>query len=476
MDRLPDVRDACFGEDTVLEIARGGLDAEHHVLAQEHIAVCDDCRRLVAMEVAAASEAEGIDPDSVWSIAKKEALAPSSLVRVGRYTLLARIGAGGSGVIFRARDPQLRRDVALKLVRTETTGNDPAAARRLLREAQAMARLAHPNVVAVHDAGIHQGQVFLAMELVEGQTLRQWSKTRRSQREVLDMFVAAGRGLEAAHGAGLVHRDFKPSNVLVGHDGRPRVTDFGLARSVSRDASFALTAISGDVPLADGTESVTLAGMLVGTPSYMAPEQFLGQPTDARTDQFGFCVALYEAVHGQRPFAGSTLQEIAFEVTGGNVRVPPTGGVPASVAAAIARGLRVSPDERFPSMSELLAALSEEPGETKRPAKRRGPALVLAGATTLGVLAAWRLAPTPEAPALARSSGAFHARASEPAPAEAAGPREVPADAPAETPAASSASAAPAATQGPAIAGPRPGPAPERPRDPELILDPWAPR
>ncbi|MEJ7730846.1 MAG: serine/threonine-protein kinase [Polyangiaceae bacterium] len=474
MDPAPDVRGACFGEDTVLEIAAGGLDAEHHALAQEHLAVCDDCRRLVAVVVASTSDAEGIDLDSVCAIPQKEALARSSAVQVGRYTLLARIGAGGSGVIFRARDPQLRRDVALKLVRAETTGNDPAAARRLLREAQAMARLAHPNVVTVYDAGMHEGQVFLAMELVDGQTLRQWSKTRRSHREVLDMFVAAGRGLEAAHGAGLVHRDFKPSNVLVGHDGRPRVTDFGLARTVALDPSCALTAVS-DFPLEGGVETVTLAGMLVGTPQYMAPEQFLGLTTDARTDQFGFSVALYEAIHGRRPFAGRTLQELAFEVTHGNVLVPPLGSVPPNVARAIARGLHVSPEERFPSMSELLAALGEEPAETKRPAKRRGSALVLAAAATVAVIAAWRAAPTPEAPALARSSGAFHARASEPAPPGAA-PREAPGDARAETPPASSAPAAPAATQGPAVSGPRPGSAAERPRDPELILDPWAPR
>src|SRR5215470_6274154 len=223
--------------------------------------------------------------------------------RFGRYEVLRHAGAGGMGDVYAAYDPELERNVALKLLRPGTAG---ARAAELKREAQALARLAHANVVAVHDVGTSDGQVYVAMELVEGPTLRAWlAEKPRTAVEILAVFDAAGQGLSAAHGAGLVHRDFKPENVLLGADGRARVTDFGLA-------------------VAAGA-----AGELAGSVPYMAPEQLQGEAVDARADQFAFAVALYEALYGERPFAGSTggdvtpTEALLLEVLEGRVRPAP---------------------------------------------------------------------------------------------------------------------------------------------------------
>jgi serine/threonine protein kinase len=247
-----------------------------------------------------------------------------------------------------------------------------------LREAQAMARLAHPNVVAIFDAGEVDGQVFIAMELVDGTTLRKWLGEPRDVAAILETFVAAGRGLAAAHGAGLVHRDFKPENVLIGGDGRVRVTDFGLARRTEEPTTERHVA-----PSITGHDlTVTVTGAMLGTPAYMAPEQFRGEDLDARSDQFSFCVALYEAVYASRPFAGQTWEAIAAEVISGEPRTPPPDIAPPSVWAALARGLSAHRDDRFPSMNALLDALA---GEPLRHAKPRVGAW-LAG-VTLGVAA-----------------------------------------------------------------------------------------
>jgi len=267
---------------------------------------------------------------------------------VGRYVILDRIGAGGMGVVYAAYDPELDRKVALKLLRPERFGSEPDRL-RLLREAQALARLTHPNVVAVHDAGTFGDQVFVAMELVEGKTLRQWlAEEPRSRREILGHFLAAGRGLAAAHAAGLVHRDFKPENVLIGRDGRARVVDFGLARAF------------GD---AEGEEW----GMVLGTPAYMAPEQLQGIATDVRSDQFGYCVSLYEALYRERPFAGKGPREIAETVLRGEIRAEPAGTkVPGWLRQVLLRGLKARPEDRYPSMDDLLRDLERDPEAVRR--------------------------------------------------------------------------------------------------------------
>ncbi len=228
---------------------------------------------------------------------------------IGRFLVGGVLGQGGMGVVMRARDPELGRDVAIKLLQPGQRG---LAGLRLGREAQAMAKLSHPNVVNVYDVGEHDGAMYIAMELVEGSTLRAWRQAAtRTWREVLAMYVAAGRGLAAAHAAGLVHRDFKPDNVLVGADGRPRVTDFGLVAADGRAVE------SGDTRGAALDANLTVQGSVLGTPAYMAPEQWRGETVDPRTDQFAFCVALWEALHGERPFEGETTAVVRQAILDG---------------------------------------------------------------------------------------------------------------------------------------------------------------
>ncbi|HET9988068.1 MAG TPA: serine/threonine-protein kinase, partial [Kofleriaceae bacterium] len=238
---------------------------------------------------------------------------------VGRYVVLDVLGEGGMGVVYSAFDPELDRKVAIKLLQTRESGSTPSTKQGgeqkawLVREAQALARLSHPNVVAVYDVGtLNEDQVFVAMELVEGVTLREWLKAEaRPWREVLPVLVAAGAGLAAAHEAGLVHRDFKPDNVLVARDGRPRVMDFGLARlrrasthddaqpKDTSDVAPSAGAIETRSPL---SEQLTIAGAMLGTPAYMAPELYNGATADARSDQFAFAVTLFEALFRARPY------------------------------------------------------------------------------------------------------------------------------------------------------------------------------
>ncbi len=277
---------------------------------------------------------------------------------LGRYLVLGALGAGGMGVVYSAYDPELDRKVAIKLLRTDVAGEDAGQARRrLLREAQAMARLQHPQVIAVYDVGTIKSQVFIAMELVEGGTLSSWLKAKqRPLQEILDVYTLAGRGLAAAHAAGLVHRDFKPDNVLVGKDGQVRVTDFGLARSVNQNDEHSQMLQASDPVMG---EQITLAG----TPRYMAPEQYSGDPVEQRTDQFSFCVALYEAVYGVAPFAGDTIGSRGFNVVRGRIVSPPADArVPAWIQKVLLRGLSVRPESRYSNMDTLLAALNRDRG------------------------------------------------------------------------------------------------------------------
>jgi tetratricopeptide (TPR) repeat protein/predicted Ser/Thr protein kinase len=298
---------------------------------------------------------------------------------IGRYVVLERIGSGGMGVVYAAFDPELDRKIALKLVADDGTAGS-AAGNRLAREAQAMAKLDHENVVTVHDVGSWGEQVFIAMEYLDGGTLGQWMRAApRPWREVLDTLRRAGAGLAAAHDAGIVHRDFKPDNVLLGRDGRVRVVDFGLAR-----------AIGGDVDRTDGRElgksldgldrQLTMTGARIGTPAYMSPEQHRGEPADAASDQFSFCVTAFEAFYGQAPFAGVTLAELASNVIDGVLREPPRREVPSWIFAQLVRGLQRDPARRHPSMRALLEALSID-----RDARRR--ARVRTAGIVVGVVA-----------------------------------------------------------------------------------------
>jgi tetratricopeptide (TPR) repeat protein/TolB-like protein len=290
--------------------------------------------------------------------------------KIGRFVVEGQLGAGAMGVVYAAHDRELDRRVALKVLKG--TG-DQEALLRLQREGQAMARVTHPNVITVHEAGIQGRLVFLAQELLDGGSLRQWLEGKHSQREILDKFIAAGRGLAAAHAAGLVHRDFKPDNVLLGKDGRVRVSDFGLARSLAGLQTMPheprldpAQATKQDIihsPMA----TMTMTGAVMGTPLYMSPEQHRGEPADERSDQFSFCVALYQALYGDQPFAGKTVVALADAVIAGRMQPPPkTAKVPAHLRKVLLRGLSVDPAKRYPSMDVLLADLTHDPARKLR--------------------------------------------------------------------------------------------------------------
>ncbi|MCA9656315.1 MAG: serine/threonine protein kinase, partial [Myxococcales bacterium] len=311
--------------------------------------------------------------------------------QVGRYIIVDVIGTGGMGQVFSAYDPELDRKIALKLLRIKARRSDRRAGERLVREAQALAKLAHPNVVTVFDAGAHGDQVFVAMEHIQGITLKAWLREReRSWQEVVDVMREVGRGLAAAHAAGLVHRDLKPDNVMLGRDGRARVLDFGLARRFgddSVDEELAFDAQGEPVGLersGSGPDvALTATGMVLGTPRFMAPEQFSGGHIDARSDQFAFCVVLYRALFGGPPFAGEDYRSLGRAVLRGERVTPPrVRGLPRSVRQAVERGLSVSKDDRFPSMEPLLEVLDRARGSRRRRAAQVG---LLGAAGMLGL-------------------------------------------------------------------------------------------
>lgn len=295
---------------------------------------------------------------------------------LGRYRLEHVLGAGAIGVVHAALDCDLHRRVAVKVLRSVSATRE--AKDRLLREARAMARLAHPNVVTVYEVGTANGRDFIAMELVRGEPLIQWLRAaRRPVDAIVDAFVAAGRGLAAAHAAGIVHRDFKPHNVLLSRDGRVAVTDFGLAR-IAHELPLALDATT---PLGGHRVcppvALTSTGELLGTPAYMAPEQWQGGAVTPATDQFAFCVALWEALGGERPYRGQSPEALRREVVRGP-RALDDSRIPRRLRALLRRGLDPDPQRRWASMAALLARLARA---------RRGPRVALASACTLGAAA-----------------------------------------------------------------------------------------
>ncbi len=319
-------------------------------------------QRLALIDTAASGQASIVTGATLYS--GSAPVGPISLPpRVGRFLVIRTLGAGGMGVVAEAYDPELDRRVALKLLKSDHARLDSQT--RLLREAQAMARLSHPNVVQVYDVGVVDDQVFIAMELVRGQTLGAWLDAQpRHWREVVRVFSDAGRGLAAAHAAGLVHRDFKPDNVLLAADGRVRVADFGLAREEHHDHA-ALAENPGERKLL--ADTLTATGVLMGTPVYMSPEQHSGLVAGPASDIFSFSVALFEALHGARPFAGDTMVALAHNVLQGAVLPAPSGrGVPAWLDAVVRRGLATRPEDRHPSFEALLVELARDPAASRR--------------------------------------------------------------------------------------------------------------
>jgi tetratricopeptide (TPR) repeat protein/predicted Ser/Thr protein kinase len=315
---------------------------------------------------------------------------------VGRYMVLRKLGAGGMGVVYAAHDPELDRRVALKLLLPRAAGGSVSAGHaRLLREAQALAKLAHPNVVAVHDVGMYGEGVWVAMELVDGHTLGAWAaRQHRRWPEVLHVLTEAARGVAAAHDAGLVHRDLKPDNVMIGSDGRVRVMDFGLAHGRVPPAGTIDLAAAPDKEappeLAALASRLTRVGAIQGTPLYMAPEQWLGQEAGAAADQFGWSVMAWELLYGERPFAGDTVMTIATHVLAGQRRPPAKGRVvPKWLRRVVERGLTIDPRRRWPTMEALLAAIHR--GMTRSRAWLAST--TIAGIATLAAGASYRFAP-----------------------------------------------------------------------------------
>lgn len=294
----------------------------------------------------------------------------SQPTRIGRYILLKQLGEGAMGVVYAAYDEELDRKVAVKILHPSSQSDDQLR-NRILREAQALARVSSPNVVHAYQVGEMGSQIFVAMEFVNGTTLSKWqAEAGRSWQEILRMYIAAGQGLRDAHQAGLIHRDFKPDNVLIGKDGWPRVADFGLARIEAKSKTdihtddSSIGAVVSANPMKLPLRALTQAGVVMGTPLYMPPEQHLGESTDSRSDQFSFCVALYEALYRQMPFSGDTLESLRFSVISGKIlNRPADSHVPNVVHEAILRGLSTAPAHRFPSMSDLLTALTFDPSK-----------------------------------------------------------------------------------------------------------------
>jgi tetratricopeptide (TPR) repeat protein len=323
---------------------------------------------------------------------------------LGRYVVLNLVGRGGMGEVYAAYDPELDRRIAVKLLRADREGEAGASmTAHLLREAQAIARLSHPSVVVVYDVGICNGQVFIAMEFVKGQTAAEWVRaTPRSWQDILRVYVVAGHGLAAAHHAGLVHRDFKPHNVMVGEDGSVRITDFGLARWVG--SAQESPSPSNAAPGATSNLDLIGTGTSFGTPAYMAPEQRARCAADARSDQFSYCVSLHEALYGRRP--GDTyipLVARGMSASRGAGPVPHSrlpslahrsATVPRWVRLAVDRGLNPAPADRWPSMSDLLDRLERTPVRRRR--MTTAAVLLSLGAMVLGLLGNRLVHPGPD--------------------------------------------------------------------------------
>jgi tetratricopeptide (TPR) repeat protein/tRNA A-37 threonylcarbamoyl transferase component Bud32 len=344
----------------VIERRLGDRDAAR---MHQHVDGCGRCRALM---VALVGGGEGHDAHLLESTAPALGGPPHVLpagTQMGRYVLGEPIGTGAMGTVYRARDPQLGRSVALKMVRRAhfAATDAPMLRARLLREAQAMARISHPNVVVIYDVELIGDELCIAMEHIDGCTLRQWLGRERAWPEIVAVFAAAARGLAAAHHASVVHRDFKPDNVLMTASGRVVVTDFGLARDAGEGPD--LQAMGGPATV---SPKLTSGGALIGTPNYMSPEQVDGKPADARSDQFAFGVALWEALYGRRPFAGESVTALREAMTAPPRRPAKRNRVPAGLARIARRTLAVDPADRFPSMTVLADALEKAPRARRR--------------------------------------------------------------------------------------------------------------
>ncbi|MEM6993508.1 MAG: serine/threonine-protein kinase [Myxococcota bacterium] len=406
MDRLePSVGDPtpCPSDDTLAALVAGGLPEDALLGLYDHADGCLDCRDLIAglarvQRVARDAEAQTLRPEPGGSL-EPAASGIEPGVQVDHYRIERQIGQGGMGRVFAAHDESLGRPVAIKVLHPRGRSRPSHEATvRLVREAQAMAQLNHENVLTVYGVGTYGGEVYFAMELVDGETLGQWTaRKRRPWPLVLRAACAAGRGLAAAHRAGLVHRDFKPHNVLVDPTGRVLVTDFGLVGQADDttsdlDSTASPSAASGEA-WGDG---LTKTGSVMGTVAYMAPEQVRGAAPDARADQFSFCVTLAEALYGHHPFGNNVA--LAASCDTWRPDIPDRADVPSAVRRILLRGLRRDPEGRFPSMEDLVGALT---AIHRRRARLRWFGVAAAAAAVaawVGATASGANAPTAELP------------------------------------------------------------------------------
>jgi serine/threonine protein kinase len=405
----------CVEDETLFALARGELGATELPDVEAHLKDCADCRAVLAEAV---RSLDTVPPG---------ADAEPAVTSIARYRVDWLIGAGASGVVYRGFDPRLRRPVALKLLQPAESGATPEQHQRLLREAQAMARLSNPYVVAVYDTGLHDGKVYLVMEFVDGHTLTDWLREApRSVTEILRVFAEAARGLTAAHESGLVHRDFKPANVLVARDGRARVTDFGLARE--SESWLAERHVDDQA----STELYAPTRGLVGTPAYMAPELFESQRATRQSDQFAFAVALFVALFDLHPFKageGIGLSELIARTHAGTIQQPPLADARSErLFAAVQRGLAADPAARYPSLLDLMSAMERAAGTRHSPP---WPVLTAAGVLVAGAAIAHfsaRSAPSldvPSAPTTVSAPSAPAAAVVSEAPAPSAAPAAV---------------------------------------------------
>jgi tetratricopeptide (TPR) repeat protein/predicted Ser/Thr protein kinase len=360
---------ACPDDTAISGYCKRTIAKETIEQVERHLRDCTDCRALVGW-----IERGHIATDAtIPSFEGMYGPAAAGELSCGKYRLGKCLGAGGMGLVYEAYDPDLQRVVAIKLLRPHGDEDVAPLRQRLVREAQAMAKLSHPNVVAVHEVGLHDKHVFIAMEMVDGRTLRNWvAEDKPDWRAIVAAYRQAGQALAAAHALGIVHRDFKPDNALIDKDGRVRVLDFGLAQLDNIDSNSVepmSSAVSerGIASRIGIIRSLTRAGMVLGTPAYMAPEQHFGRSVGPAADQFSFCVALYEALWRERPFAGETMADLAECTIAGKPREPRRrGGAPPWMFRPLARGLMPAPEDRYPAMGALLAALDRDPARALR--------------------------------------------------------------------------------------------------------------
>lgn len=342
---------ACPQDEDVAEYVLGSLEAARREAMGVHIDTCVSCRQAISTLALSLSSVGGdLEPGNVS--AAESSLGPGS--QVGRFVVLNLIGAGQMGQVYLAYDPALERNVALKFVH-DGDGDGDQVERRFRREARVMAKLAHPNLVAIHDVGVWQSQLYLAMDFVSGLTLRDWLKAKeRSWPDIRRVMLEAARGLSAAHQAGIVHRDFKPENILVGKDGRVLVADFGLAVRNQSDVGRE-------------SEELQMATPGSGTPAYMAAEQFSGGAPSERSDQFSYCAVLFECLCGTRPFVGETVAELRTSVLLGQPKsFRPTVAGATRIKSIVMRGLALRPEDRMASMQEIVTLLERDEGQRAR--------------------------------------------------------------------------------------------------------------